>query len=186
MARAQYRALLAVVDHFAIDIRRTLREKVCRDERLSKTMIHDLYAGETVRNGQKKMRRFREILTPPTASQLIQRRITAIADGRLVRQGIIVDLLCRDEIERCILEKDVRIRPFLIAANDGQMDILLLDQLRQAVARIRRERDLDVIVLIDEALQNGRHVRLRKGLARTDAQHAGMVFGSCVTKFFMS
>ena len=29
VARAQDRALLAVVDHFAIDIRRTLREKVC-------------------------------------------------------------------------------------------------------------------------------------------------------------
>lgn len=54
-----------------------------------------------------------------------------------------------------------------------QMDILLLDQLRQAVTRIRRERDLDIIVLIDEALQNGnRHVRLREGLARTD-KHAG-------------
>lgn len=108
VARAQDRTLLAVVDHFTIDIRRTLREKVCRDERLSKAMIHDLYAGETVRNGQKEMRRFGEILTPPTASQLIQRRVTAIADGRLVRQGIVVDLLCRDEIERCILEKDVR------------------------------------------------------------------------------
>ena len=173
MARAQDRTLLAVVDHFAIDIRRTLREKICRNERLAEAMIHDFYAGQAVRYGQKEMRRFREILTPPAASQLIQRRVTAITDGRLVRQGIIVDLLCRDEIERRILEKDIRIRPFLIAADDGEMDIFLLDQLRQAVTRVRRERDLDVIVLIDKALQNGWHVRLREGLARTDAQHAG-------------
>ena len=58
MARAQDRTLLAVVDHFAIDIRRTLRKKVCRDERLAEAMIHDFYAGQAVRYGQKEMRRF--------------------------------------------------------------------------------------------------------------------------------
>ena len=140
---------------------------------MTKTLVDDFHAGQAVRHRQHEMRGIGEVMSPPAGTEFIKGRITPVTDGWLSRKCIVIDFLGRNQVERRIFKQDVGIRPFLIASYDGKMDVFLLHQLDQAVARIRRQGNFNITVFVYKSLQDSRHMGLRKRLARANAENAG-------------
>ena len=140
---------------------------------MTKTLVDDFHAGQAVRHCQHEMRGIGEVMSPPAGTEFIKGRITPVTDGWLSRKCIVIDFLGRNQVERRIFKQDVGIRPFLIASYDGKMDVFLLHQLDQAVARIRRQGNFNITVFVYKSLQDSRHMGLRKRLARANAENAG-------------
>ena len=173
MDGAVQRTAVLVAEDLPVHLRTALRQQVAGDDRMTEPRIDQLHTGEAVIHGQQELRRIAHVLPPPPGARLIQSRIGPVPDRRLCGERLIVDGLGGNEIHQRIGQQDVHFRPLLIAPDDRQLDVLLLHQLRQLVAGHRREGQLDIAVPVHEALQQGRHVGLREGAARADAEHAG-------------
>ena len=173
VARTEERMALFVINHFAIDLGGAFRQKVCGNEGMTQAFVHDFHTGQAVGNGEHEVGRIGEILPPPAGTEFVEGRVAAITDGWLVRQRIIIDFLCGNQVERRVFKKDIRIRPFLVSPDDGQVDVFFFDQFHQAVAGIGGKGNFNIAVLIHKSFQDGRHMGLGKGLAGADAKDSG-------------